>query len=112
MRRARNMMIDDAPRRSRSNVRRICVILVGLALSPLVYEASAICAAQWRTMWGASVTVETPVLDAFGRYGRSVALETRRKLETSVRDHHWRPALVIPLACAWAGLASMLLRRR
>jgi hypothetical protein len=101
------LKVADRPKR-----RAVLAMALGLALSPLVFEGSSLCAAQWRSMAGPVVSVQTPVLDTFGWIFTSIGSSVSQSISSMFHSVPWRPSVVIPLTFVWAGCASLLLRRR
>lgn len=102
---------DDGKEGKRPKRRALVAVVLGLAFSPIVFEASSLCAAQWRSMNGPIVTVQTPVLDTFAWLFGSIWAIASQTVGKAFHNIPWRPSLVIPLTFAWAGAASLLLRR-
>jgi hypothetical protein len=101
----------DHPGPPRLGRRRIVMtIFLGLALAPLVYEASLLCAARWRTMLGEHVQVSTPILDGLANGIDEARTWTRRQADVWIRDPPWRPSVTIAVALGWAVGAAYLLR--
>jgi hypothetical protein len=100
------------PSDGRSLRRSALVIVLGLALSPIVYESSAQCAAGWAAMYGSVRQVDTPVLDRLGRCMDALAGAAHETGERAFHALPWKPALVIPIALAWAALGALILRGR
>src|SRR5262245_6349273 len=92
--------------------RGVLTVLLGLALAPLVYEGALLCASRWQAMYGAAGEVDTPVIDAIDLVLDEFSASARTTANAAFRNLPWKPALVIPLACAWAAFGAMLLRRR
>jgi hypothetical protein len=92
--------------------RAVLAVALGLALSPLVFEASSLCTAQWRSMAGPVVIVQTPVLDTLGWIFTSTGSSVSHSIAGMLHSVPWRPSVVIPLTFVWAGFASLLLRHR
>lgn len=90
--------------------RLILTIALGLALAPLVYEGSLVCASRWRAMAGENVQVATPILDAIGFQVDEARNWMRRQADVWIRDPPWRPSTTIAVALGWAVGAAFLLR--
>jgi hypothetical protein len=104
--------LDPEPPRRKERRRAVVAILLGLTLSPFIFEGSAQCAAKWRAMYGPAASVKTPALDVVGSSLVYVASAFKRPVMDAVRYLPWRPRVIIPLACAWALFGCLLLRRR
>lgn len=90
--------------------RTVLTIILGLALAPVVYEASMVCASRWRAMVGDHVTVATPILDTLGAWADDSMNWSRRQVGVWLRDPPWRPSITIAVALGWAVGAAFLLR--
>ncbi len=110
MRKLVNPLFDDRPRR-RWRYSNLLPVALGLLLTPILYEASLLCVAEWRAMSGPIAPIHTPVFDAI----RSAFLWARQDvgsfLSPAFHALPWRPAVVIPFAVFWTGVAAWLLRK-
>ena len=104
-------VIDDAPPRRRSRTPAAVAILLGLLLSPLVFEATRLCTAHWKGMLGNVPFVETPILNTLGSGLQSASDEIRSSLSPVLRNLPWNPSHVIVFGLGWASLAALMLRR-
>jgi hypothetical protein len=103
---------DDQTPRGWSWLRIAATILLGLAVSPLVYDGARVCVGQWRGMRGENPYVETPVFDAVGAGFEAVRLAWHNSVEVVFYNLPWRPEYVMGIAAAWAIGGSFLLRSR
>lgn len=97
------------PRRSRAGT--VVKLLLIAALTPIIYEGTMVCVAQWRSMYGPVVVARTPVLDFFYESFRELRGTSGQWVPRQMRGLPWKPAVVIPLIIAWTGLAVLMLRR-
>jgi hypothetical protein len=104
-------MLDDTPKPRRTRIGAILTILVGLLLAPLVHEGTKICVAQWKSMYGAVESPKTPVLDFLADTFKQGKQDLYETVTPTFRTLPWRPAVVIPFAIFWTGVAAMMLRR-
>ncbi len=104
-------LFDDAPPQRRSQTPAVIVILLGLLLSPLVFEASQLCTAQWKGMTGTEPFVETPILNTLGSGLRSAGDEIRSTLSPVLRRLPWDSSYVVVFGLGWASIAALMLRR-
>src|SRR5258708_2461558 len=87
-------------------------VLMGLAMSPLVYEAALLCLANWRVMQGGDRYVATPALDRVSRVFAELRYCLGQSVNPIFHDLPWRPEYVLGLAAAWAFGGGLLLRTR
>jgi hypothetical protein len=106
----RHQLEEEPLRRKRKHWIR--VIVLGLFLAPIVFEGSALCAAQWQSMFGPVTIAETPILDQLGPYIGSASSSIRNSTLAVFRNLPWRASFVIPVVFAWAFCGCLLLRRR
>jgi len=102
---------DDTPPRRRTRTRAAIAILLGLLLSPLVFEASQLCTAHWQGMTGTAPIVATPMLDTLGSALRTAGDDIRSTLSPVLRKLPWNPSYVVVFGLGWASLAALMLRR-
>jgi hypothetical protein len=112
MRKIPDLILDDhQPRPRRWRYSSALTIVLGLLLSPVVYEVGLLSAARWRGMSGTVPEVHTPVIDALGKVVASVRDEVQTTADPVLRDFSWKPSVVIPCAVVSTGIASLLLRK-
>jgi hypothetical protein len=87
------------------------MVLLGLLLSPIIYEATLLCAAQLRGMIGAQPLVETPVLDTVGAGLRAAGDDIGLTLAPVLHRLPWNPTYVVVFGLLWASVAALILRR-
>ena len=111
----RKQQITDAPSiPHRRAGRRAAAIVLGLALSPLIYEGSTVVADRWRVLLGSwPASVSTPVSDTLaGALNDGVKAFTAIGLEL-IRVGGKQPNWAIGLAVVWGMLGGgFLLRNR
>jgi hypothetical protein len=104
-------VFDDAPPRRRSQTPAVITIALGLLLSPLVFEATQLCAANWKGMNGNVPFVSTPVLNVVGSGLQSAGDEFRSTLSPVLHRLPWDSSYVVVFGLGWASIAAFLLRR-
>ena len=103
--------LDDTPPRRRSRTPAAITILLGLLLSPLVFEATQICTSHWKGMIGPVPFVEAPMLNSLASGLQSAGDEFRITLSPVLRNLPWNPSYVVVFGLGWASLAALMLRR-
>lgn len=109
--RKNNPGMMDEQKQPRRKLPAVVTIVLGLLISPLVYEGSLICAAQWKSMYGMAESPKTPVLDFIADTASQMRRETGEVLTPIFRTVPWKPAVVVPIAILWTGVSVLLLRR-
>jgi hypothetical protein len=104
-------MLDDPPP-SRSRARGFALLVTGFLLAPMLYDATRLCVAGWRSMGGAEVMVETPVLDTVGGAFASMARGVSDLVRPAFVNIPWKPSNVFLIAGAWAFVGILMLRSR
>jgi len=104
-------LFDVTPPRRRSRTPAAIVILLGLLLSPLVFETTQLCTASWRGMTGTVPFVDTPMLNTLGSGLQSAGDDLRSTLSPVLRNLPWNPSYVVVFGLGWASLAALMLRR-
>ncbi len=104
-------IMDDSRKPRRRRVSAVLTIVLGLLVSPLVYEGTLLCVVQWKMMYGPVETAKTPVLDYLAESYNQGSKDLGEILTPVFRTVPWKPAVVIPFAIAWTGLAALMLRR-
>jgi hypothetical protein len=111
MRKFSPTLFELAPPRRRSRSRVAIMILLGLLLSPLVFEATLLCTARWKGMIGVEPHVKTPVLNALGDGLRSAGEDIRLTLAPVLHQLPWNPSYVVVFGLVWASIGVLMLRR-
>ncbi|MBX6312795.1 MAG: hypothetical protein IRY99_07755 [Isosphaeraceae bacterium] len=109
MRKSPSVLLDDPPP-PRLGLRNILAVMLGLAISPILYESSRLCAANWQGMHGEAPYVETPIIDAVGISLASASQAIGQSVERFVHDTPWNPRYVLAVGLAWVLIGSRLLR--
>ncbi len=91
--------------------RVVMAALLALALAVPAYEGGRVCLARWRSMYGQSTYVETPVTTTLVDSFRAVATPVQKSVGSVLHNVPWNPSLTIPVALAWAFFAIQFLRR-
>jgi hypothetical protein len=112
MRKLKRNYGGDLPPTHWPTVRTVVALALGILGAPLVYEASALCAAQWNAMYGTVQPVKTPVLDTIGALWTKTLYELKEPVARTFANLPWKPSLIIPLAGLWAFCCVLLLRRK
>ena len=100
------------PGPSRSPLRIVLTVAVGLLLSPIIYESALICASRWKGMVGTSSELRTPVLDALTTQVVAAALTVATTGRAVLGKLPMGPAWVIGYAFGVAAVCSGFLRRK
>ncbi|GAC1335945.1 MAG: hypothetical protein NVSMB14_03500 [Isosphaeraceae bacterium] len=87
-------------------------IVLGLILTPLIYDGTKICLARWQSMYGPAVEFETPAIDALTSTFHALYSATRDQTSEPFRNVPWSPPHVLGIAAVWVACGSMLLLRR
>ena len=111
--RKRSISLDEIQPAPRS--RRLPGLVVAIALAalsaPILYEAGAVCVANWRAVMGESTNVRTPVLDASVYFLERLRNELAGLILPWFQHVPWQPSHVL-LVAGIAMMASMLMLRR
>jgi hypothetical protein len=111
MRKIPDLILDDhQPRPRRWRYSSALTIVLGILLSPMVYEVGLLSVARWRGMCGTVPGVHTPVIDALGKAVASVRDEVQTAAVPVLRGFSWKPSVVFPCAVIVTGIAVLLLR--
>ena len=87
-------------------------IVLGLILTPVVYDGTKSCLARWQSLFGPAVECETPAIDALTSMFDAVYSATRDQTSEPFRNVPWSPSHVLGIAAVWVACGSMLLMRR
>jgi hypothetical protein len=102
---------DQGQRASRSRAPMVILFLIVLLIAPFAYEGGSIVVARWQSMYGTYWEPRTPILNAISEWSATSNREVQRQFSKSFLNGRWSPALAIPMAITWAGLAAFFLRR-
>lgn len=112
MRKTRSLDLDSPlSTRPRSWRKPALTLLLTLALLPVAYESAARCLANWRSMTGPSVHVETPILNAIQHTLHLGVSAIQHQITQALQNTPWKPSIVIACGLILAALASAPLRR-
>lgn len=92
--------------------RAALAVVLGLALAPIVFESSALCASRWVAMYGQLSTPHTPVLDLLGKGLAELSSAFSLTFRRTFFNLPWKAQMVIPLTIAWAFLGSLFMLRK
>ena len=88
-------MVADPPPSRPSWLRRSRPILLGLLLSPVIYEGTALCINRWRAIAGERVETRTPALDACNAMLDRVTQTIQPWVSRLFCDTSWSPTSVL-----------------
>lgn len=91
---------------------RIRAVLLGVLLTPLVYESTLISMARWRSMLGGAAPVETPVLDGINADLDRIGYAIRGAVAAWFQDPPWQAGGVLALGGVLAFVGWVLLIRK
>jgi hypothetical protein len=103
-------LLDDSPQPPRRRLGAAWAIVLGLLFSPVIYESSAICVANWKAMNNQLPAVDTPVLNALSDGFADLREAVPQTMVSLLRELSPRPERIIGLIAAWALIVSLLLR--
>lgn len=91
---------------------RTWVVILGIVLLlPILYEVALSSVANWRSIWGPTQHVETPVLLFLGHVWHDLVRSTGTRSAAIFARVPWQPSLVITVGILWAIFMSVPLRR-
>lgn len=111
MRKIAAVTLEDRPKRQRIRIMRWVVIALFLVLSPVFYEASLLCYASWKGLFGVYPHVQTPLLDILSGGYETASFDLKRMFSGVFRQSPWKSSYVIMFAAFWTGCLAMLLRK-
>ena len=103
--------VDEGRGRKGSKLPALVLLVVLLVLSPVLYEAAAICIASWKTALGSYTVVETPVLSAIRESWRTGRIEAASWLYPLTHSYPWKASVVVPFFLLWTMIAAIPLKR-
>lgn len=95
-----------------SPVRFWTVIILGLISTPLIHDGTKICLTRWQSLFGPSVSCETPAIDAVMSTFDAVYSATRDQSSAPFHNVPWSPAHVLAIGAVWTVCGYMILMRR
>ena len=110
MRKFSHLDVLDPTRPRRSRAPLIFLVALILVATPPLFELARLNAARFG-LFGLTMPVETPILDAASAQWEYSHSECRDWIAPWLVNRRWNPNLVLPIAFVWTGLAALMLRR-
>lgn len=112
MRKLANLPTESDFKRRISPLRFWITLVLGLCLTPLIYDGTKICLASWESLFGPSTEYETPAIDALTSTFDAVYSAARDQTSAPFRAVPWSPSHVFAVAAVWVVCGSILLLGR